>query len=536
MISKTKFNEYAADPSAFRADLMMDADGSVRRFGDIVEPWQSADFAALDAGLMRCNGRGTDPNAKMRAYFERARGHSKTTDLAVTCCWAMAFCTRPLKGYAFAADKDQAALLKDAMDRLIRLNPWLGEILEVQKNCVVNIAKGHPGSGGTLEIFTSDVASSYGILPDFIIADELTHWEGDGSLWHSIISSAAKRSTCLLVVISNAGFVDSWQWNIREVARTDDAWHFSRLDGPQASWLTSERLEALRRMLPDIAYRRLILNCWANSGGDALSTETIDAAFLDDLKPMEGRSEGWSFVAGVDLGLVRDGAAVVVLAFPAGGRAGKIRLAHHRLWRPPVGGKIDLLDVERHLLEIDERYALEYIGFDPWQAEHLAQTLEADAGHRRRNALRVHWAQPWMREIPPSPTNLRLQASLTIEFFNDRRIQLYDCEPLRRDLHKLRVEEKSYGMRLTSPRDGEGHGDSFSAFALALLMANEVAGKAPVVAGSWGDETDWANQWNARLAEYDKEMRELSKPDGNGLADALSEGRVTTITTPQFFH
>src|SRR5205823_2692393 len=131
----------------------------------------------------------------------------------------------------------QARLLKDAMQTLIRLNPWLAEILEVQLWSVVNHAPGHPGQGGTVTIESSDVSTSYGILPDIIIADELCHWEGDGSLWHSLISSAAKRSNCLLCVISNAGFVDSWQWAIRETARTDEAWIFSRLDGPRASWL-----------------------------------------------------------------------------------------------------------------------------------------------------------------------------------------------------------------------------------------------------------------------------------------------------------
>ncbi len=54
---------------------------------------------------------------------------------------------------------------------------------------------------------------------------------------------------------------------------------------------------------------------------------------------------------------------------------------------------------------------------------------------------------------------------------------------MRRDLLKLRCEEKSYGIRLTSPRDGEGHGDTFSAFSLALLVGHELAGRKPTIAG-----------------------------------------------------
>ena len=265
MISQDPLRQVCRRPGRVPSRPLVDVDGVARRFGDVMDDWQAKDFAALDPALMRCNGRKPDADVKSRAYLERGRGHSKTTDLAVMAVWALAFAARPIRGYCFAADKDQAALLKDAMATICRLNPWLAAILDVQKNLVVNIAKGHPGEGGQLEIFTSDVGSSYGILPDLIIADELVHWEGDGSLWHSLISSAAKRSNCLLVVITNAGFVDSWQWAVREAARLDEAWYFSRLDGPRASWLTPARLAEQRRMLPAIAYLRL----WGTSGAAA---------------------------------------------------------------------------------------------------------------------------------------------------------------------------------------------------------------------------------------------------------------------------
>ena len=81
----------------------------------------------------------------------------KTTDLAVTAVWALAFATRPLRGYCYAADKDQARLLRDAMETLVRLNPWLGDILTVEAHRVVNTAAGHPGEGGTLTIEAIDV-------------------------------------------------------------------------------------------------------------------------------------------------------------------------------------------------------------------------------------------------------------------------------------------------------------------------------------------------------------------------------------------
>lgn len=519
MISPKKYATYAADPAAFRADLIVDVDGVARRFGDVMDPWQSDAFAALDPALQRCAAR-SDVNAKMRAYLERGRGHSKTTDLAVTCCWALAFSTRPLRGYAYAADKDQASLLRDAMATIIRLNPWLGEILTVEAHRIVNTATGHPGECGTLTIEASDVGSSYGILPDLIIADELTHWQGNGSLWHSLISSAAKRSNCLLVTISNAGFCDTWQWSVRETARTDAAWIFSRLDGPQASWITPERLAEQRRMLPPMAYTRLWENQWVSAGGDALTPEDIQAAFANGLRPMAGNETGWLFAAGIDLGLTRDCSAVCVLGVPEGGTAGRIRLAAHKLWRPIDGKKINLLEVERHILELDAKYGLEYVAADPWQMESMMQRLEVDGGHRRRNQQRLHNSQPWVRSIPPTAANLRQQATLVIESFQDGRLQLYDCPILRRDLQKVRCEEKSYGMRLTSPRDGDGHGDLFSAFSLALLIAHEIAGKKRVRAGAVLESHSCgsATGFEQRQAEYREHMELLAQAgyDYNG--------------------
>lgn len=310
---------------------------------------------------------------------------------------------------------------------------------------------------------------------------------------------------------------------------TDNNWYFSRLDGPQASWITPDRLAEQRRMLPQVAFDRLWMNQWSTGGGDALTEADINAAFIEGLQPMKGNEQDYQFLGGVDLGLKRDGAAFVVLGLLEGGTAPKIRLAHHRLWRHPPGGKINLLDVEQHILWADEQFGLENVAFDPWQAEHLAQTLEADTGHSRRNLGRRFFNEPWMVEVPPTATNLRAQATLTIECFQDHRLKFFECEPLRRDLLKLRVEEKSYGIRLTSPRDGEGHGDSFSAFALALLQAHELAGKAPIVASVFDPMKNFgATPYQSALAhfeyrqrQYAREQEQLSNSD-----DSLEELRI----------
>ena len=117
MIDAKTFARYAKDPAAFRDDLLVDADGSVKRFGDVQDEWQKQDFTALDPALKRAAGRSDEP-AKMRAYLERPRGHSKTTDLAVTAVWALTFGPDgELEGLSIDLVFDQALhLLQERME------------------------------------------------------------------------------------------------------------------------------------------------------------------------------------------------------------------------------------------------------------------------------------------------------------------------------------------------------------------------------------------------------------------------------------
>ena len=466
-------------PAVFRNSLVMETDHGQRKLGACCDPWQLKDFAALDDGWRQGVFGAGFPAKYQRAWLERPRGHSKTTDIAVMVLWAIYAARKPIYGVCAAADRDQARLMRDAIKRLLFYNPWLTKFVEVQSNSVVNTH-----TGARLEIIASDVPSSYGITPDFIICDETTHWsQTQGQeMWNSLVSSAAKRSTCMLVVITNAGYEDDWQFAVRNsIAQVDSEWYFSRLDGPVASWLHKRTLTEQRRLLPVHAYNRLWGNQWQGGGGDALTQEDIDQAFSNDLDgPMTGfESDLWQYVAGLDLGIKRDHSALVVLA--AKPNSGRIRLAHHERWAPADhGGQVDLQQVEDHVLAIDRKYRLHSVQFDPSQALGMAQRLELATNHRRRDE---HWFGPswnkptsWMTEVPATGKNLQEQASITIQAFRDHRLDLFQCDALRNDLLRLRCEEKSYGYRLTSPRDGSGHGDSASAFLLALPAIHKIAG------------------------------------------------------------
>lgn len=356
----------------------------------------------------------------------------------------------------------------------------------------------------TLQIIASDAPSSYGLTPDFVICDEVVHWR-KRDLWDSLISSAAKRATCIVLVITNAGIQDDWSWHTREVIRTSPSWYFSRLDGPVASWIDADLLAEQQRLLPTPAFQRLWLNTWLSGGGDAFAPDVIDSAFDHSLTPLPRGVSVQHYVAGLDLGVSRDCSAVCVLGVHRQHhKHGRIRLAQTRLWRPTSTERVDLQEVEDALMALHARFNFRQVNFDPWQASHMASRLQS-AGLGRIASNNSRSSLP-MVEVPPTGQNLRQMATATLEAFNDRRVALYEEPNLLRDLHRLRVEERSYGFRLVSPRDEYGHGDMASAFQLALLAASQLALKRTCTAGVLGSTPTSPSPLEQALHEFRTEQ------------------------------
>lgn len=481
-----------ASPAAFRDVLLIDSDSGPQRLSVVCDDWQRTDFERLDSGWRAVAGHKIERPA-LRAWLERSRGHSKTSDIAVMLAWVLFASPRRLSGVVAAADRDQARLLRDAVSKLVRLNPWLSKYITVQEGRILN-----PHTESTCDVIASDVASSYGLLCDFIIADEVAHWR-DRGLWDSLLSTAAKRKVCLLLAITNAGFEDSWQWTVRQAIRNDPSWYFSRLDGPKAKWITPDRLAEQRRLLPDLAYRRLWLNVWSGGSGDALHADDITAA-LTQAEPMRGDEPGYSFVSGLDIGISHDASALVTLGVHVGHTetiatpkvklrgtlaalvdaglmevkrdepqrvrhpgTGRVRLAAVQIWQPRDGNRVDLTEVENAIVATNEKFGLSCVACDPWQSELMVQRLQ-------RRGLPVYLLQQ-------TGINLQAQASAVLDVFRERIIDLFPCDELLADLRGLQVAERHYGFRLVSPRatrmdtHATAHGDSATGFSLGMLAA-----------------------------------------------------------------
>jgi hypothetical protein len=285
------------------------------RLGARLLPWQQRDFAALDDAWRHLAGEpvsGTLPSVPdtlccRRAYIERPRGHSKTTDMALQVAWILQYAARTVRGIAAAADQDQARLIHAAVADLVRQNAALCPDLDVQQNQVR-----HRITRSRLEVISSDVSSSWGQLPDFVICDELCHWPRP-ELWYSLCSSAAKQPHCVLAVLTNAGVGTGWQWEVREAARTSPDWHFSSLAGSQAPWITAAALDEQRRLLPPAVYARLWDNVWQHSDGEFVTLAEAEAC-RDPSLALRSRGEPQRrYFAAVDYAEKRDRTVGVVV-------------------------------------------------------------------------------------------------------------------------------------------------------------------------------------------------------------------------------
>lgn len=441
------------DPHEFRRRLLIDTGTGLKLYEDAADDWQERDFAAMDSGWKRALGQNGD--GYLRAYLERPRGHSKTTDIAIMACWALFASRRQIRGVVAAGDQEQAGFVRDAAQKLIKDNLWLGQILHSYQYRITNRY-----TGSVLQILASDAATNYGETPDFLVCDELTHWEKP-DMWDAMFSSVAKRPLCMLLIISNAGIGEgsSWQWNIREMARMDESWYFSRIDGPTASWMSEDQLAEQRRMLPPSSYKRLYLNLWVPGSGDALDPADIQAAITLP-GPARYRDYESLHIAGLDLGVNNDHTGFVTVAIRPG--SGRIRLVECRSWKPQeFDGKVPLDAVKEAVKASAEKYGTAITYYDPHECELMAQQL------RNEGVI--------MEEMPFIGKQLTGMASALLQVFTSRRIDLYRDEDLIRDLQRISIVEKPYGYKLEAVRDENGHADRATALAIVMPAALEAA-------------------------------------------------------------
>jgi hypothetical protein len=422
-----------------------------RRWGEAAVEFQWQDARAV-----------LDKDGPPYNFLTRSRGAAKTSDLAgITVAAMLSQAPMAAKLYGLAADRDQGRLLLDSIDGYRARTPQLAGALRVDAFRVTATR-----SGATLDVLAADAPGAWGLRPWLLIVDELAQWSSTGAprrLWDAAATAVAKLAEARMAVLTTAGDPAHWSRKVLDHALTDPLWRVHEVRGP-APWLDAERLAEQRRRLLDSTFRRLFWNEWTSAEDRLASDEDLRACVTLDgpLDPQPGRR----YMLGLDLGLKRDRtvAAVAHAERPAEpGASPRVALDRMGVWTPTRDRPVQLVDVERWVVEAARTYPGTKVILDPWQAIGLAQRL-------RSRGVQVE-------EFTFHPGSVgRLAATLHL-LIKNRALDLPDDPELLDELANVRLAETSPGI-VRMQHDPDRHDDRAIALALAAhrLLAVPVAG------------------------------------------------------------
>src|SRR5262249_4157484 len=130
------------------------------------------------------------------------------------------FSRRALKIQVGASDRDQAAEVRSAAEDIVREVDCLRGMVSIdqwQIKC--------ESTGSVCRILAADAAGASGGRPDVLLLEELV-MIGDEDFATNLLNNASKIPGSLTIIQTNAGFQNTWQWRLRELARTSDRWYF----------------------------------------------------------------------------------------------------------------------------------------------------------------------------------------------------------------------------------------------------------------------------------------------------------------------
>lgn len=330
-----------------------------RLFSSVADPWQWEMMGPKIEALEGLEGL-RDYQGPRSFLTVLPRGHDKSSAEGRLASHALCFSKRKIEGYLCAADGDQGELLLRAMQDEAKLNPWYAEKLDFKRGEVV-------GPMGRLEVVPADAGSAYGFRGNLFIMDEITHWKND-KMWGAIVSGRHKRPDSLLVCITNAGTLGSWQdVFVRQVAyRSPEKWCVFERPGSLASWLTPESIAETAASLPEPMVRRLLQNEWIDPAEDSgyLTGPAVDAC-EDESVPFVGVPiRGAQYVCSVDYGETKDRCVVTILYKD---RGGEVKIAEMNVWRGSPQSPVQVEEVENWVLQRNKSFRYRMLVADPHQ-------------------------------------------------------------------------------------------------------------------------------------------------------------------------
>jgi len=414
-----------------------------------------------------CQGEGNNPSLAILGMCKKS---GKSTLAAGILLWQLV--NRPFsESYLMGPDLEQGQLvIFSILCRAIRLHPVLRDTLKIKNTAIEN-----ESNGATLKVLSCSKTSA-GLGFDLVVFDEL--WQFTSTEARRTIDELTNipGKDNLILVMSYAGFESDedthlyrWYKLGREqetgaIARDPKFYFYWRTNYEGIPWVSADYLATQRKRLTENAYRRFHENAWTQPDSAFINGDTIDKCTVPGL--LRGRACRGPVFVGVDIGLKHDCSAVVVVG--AGQTANKLALYDHAIWKPTPGKALNLEHtVEQFLLDLRQRYSVDKVFFDPWQAQSSAQRLGGKLP---------------MREYPQTSDRMSEAAMFLKQLLDEGRIELYDSSEIRAHLLNCEALETVRGVRLNKMGGQSNKIDLAVALAMACAAGRDrLVGRGPTL-------------------------------------------------------
>lgn len=353
--------------SYYLEHVVINSNPEPARFGTVAEDWQRQLVAPKIPMFEALAGLRGDYTGPWSFCDILARGHDKTSLEGRLATWALLASRRHIAGYIIAEDRDQGALVLDAMEVEAKLNPWVAKQLTFTRGLVT-------GPAGQIEVVPADAGSAYGLRGNLFIFDEWANWKKPKcrDVWRAVFSGTEKISPRVLGVVTNAGYLGSWQDGIYRTFQRNPDYVVWDKPGQLASWMSPSRVAELKKAETPAEGRRLFDNAWIDLGEDSgyLTLEQARGCVSGRLRMRFSRQPGVdNYVLIVDYGPTRDRTVFLVAHAAADGEVIVDRC-------DVMTGVTSVETVEARIDSLIAAFKPERIVIDPYQMLGTIQRLQ----------------------------------------------------------------------------------------------------------------------------------------------------------------
>jgi phage terminase large subunit-like protein len=256
------------------------------------------------------------------------------------------------------------------------------------------------------------------------------------------------------VVITAGGSPQSLAYATWQRALASPDWRTSHLPGP-CPWWDARAVEAVRAELTPAQFAQLIECSWVES--DEVLASAADVLACVGHQALEPQ-RGVRYVLALDVGTRRDLTGLAVAHSTSVGGVRKVVVDRVLSWRPRLGQRVDLAEVQAAVVRLSKAYHNAPLVFDRSQAEQLSQAVQ-------REGVRAV-------EYVFTQANANRLAKALFVALRDRALVLPDDPELVSELQTARLVETGPGVvKLQNPRGS--HDDLATAVGMAVVHLTE---------------------------------------------------------------